>query len=50
MQKEVENIVVDKDEKITRLKNHSQDLIVQIKKLKREKILQVKIQEKFHQN
>ena len=36
-QKEVEKIVASKDEEITRLKNHSQDLIAQIKKLKREK-------------
>ena len=35
-QKEVEKIVSSKDEEITRLKNHSQDLIAQIKKLKRE--------------
>ena len=35
-QKEVEKIVASKDEEITRLKNHSQDLIAQIKKLKRE--------------
>ena len=48
-QKEVEKIVASKDEEITRLKNHSQDLITQIKKLKREKILQEQIQEKFHQ-
>ena len=34
---------------MTRLKNHSQELITQIKKLKREKILQEQIQEKFHQ-
>ena len=31
------------------MKNHSQDLITQIKKLKREKISQEEIQEKFHQ-
>ena len=35
--KEVEKIVASKDEEITRLKNHSQDLIAHIKKLKREK-------------
>ena len=35
-QKEVEKIVTSKDEEITRLKNHSQDLIAQIKKLKDE--------------
>ena len=33
--KEVEKFVASKDEEITRLKNHSQDLITQIKKLKR---------------
>ena len=31
------------------MKNHSQDLITQIKKLKREKISQEEIQEEFHQ-
>ena len=31
------------------MKNHSQDLITQIKKLKREKISQEEIQDKFHQ-
>ena len=36
-QKEVEKIVASKDEEITHLKNHSQDLIAHIKKLKREK-------------
>ena len=35
-QEEVEKIVTSKDEEITRLKNHSQDLIAQIKKLKDE--------------
>ena len=35
-QKEVEKIVASQDEEITCLKNHSQDLIAQIKKLKRE--------------
>ena len=48
-QKEVEKIVAGKDEEITRLKNHSQDLITQIKKLKREKRSQEEIQEEFHQ-
>ena len=41
--------MASKDEEITRLKNHNQDLIKQIKKLKREKISHKKIQEKFHQ-
>ena len=35
-QKEVEIFFASKDEEITCLKNHSQDLIAQIKKLKRE--------------
>ena len=48
-QKEVEKIVASKDEEITRLKNHSQDLIAQIKKLKREKRSQEESQEEFHQ-
>ena len=47
-QKEVEKIVASKDEEITRLKNHSQDLIAQIKKLKKEKRPQEDIQEEFH--
>ena len=47
--KEDEKIVIDKDEEITHLKNHSQDLIAQIKILKREKRSQEEIQEKFHQ-
>ena len=48
-QKEAEKIVSSKDEEITRLKNHSQDLIAQINKLKREKIPQEEIQEEFRQ-
>ena len=48
-QKEVEKIVTSKDEEITCLKNHSQDLIAQIKKLKREKSSQEEIQEELHQ-
>ena len=44
-QKEVEKIVASKDEEITRLKNHSQDLITQIKKLKRENRSQEESQE-----
>ena len=48
-QKEVENFVTSKDEEITCLKNHSQDLIAQIKKLKREKRSQEESQEEFHQ-
>ena len=47
-QKEVQKIVASKDEEITSLKNHSQDLIAQIKKLKREKRSQEEIQEKIH--
>ena len=48
-QKEVEKIVASKDEEITCLKNHSQDLIAQIKKLKRENRSQEESQEEFHQ-
>ena len=48
-QKEVEKIIASKDEEITHLKNHSQDLITQIKKLKRENRSQEEIQEEFHQ-
>ena len=48
-QKEVEKIVASKNEEITRLKNHSQDLIAQIKKLKRVKRSQEEIQEEFYQ-
>ena len=39
-QKEVEKIVASKDEEINHLKNHSQELITHIKKLKRKKRLQ----------
>ena len=46
--KQVENIVASKDDEITHLKNHSQDLIAYIKKLKREKRSQEEIQEKIH--
>ena len=48
-QKEVEKIVASKDEEIAHLKNHSQDLIAQIKKLKREKRLPEETEDKFHQ-
>jgi hypothetical protein len=34
MQKEFDKIIVDKDKEISHLKNHSQNLIAQIKKLK----------------
>jgi hypothetical protein len=37
MQKEIDKIITDKNEEISRLKNHSQNLITQIKKLKGEK-------------
>ena len=47
-QKEVQKNVASKDEEITRLKNHIQDLIAHIKKLKRGKISQEKIQEEFY--
>jgi hypothetical protein len=37
MQKEIDKIITDKNEEISRLKNQSQNLIAQIKKLKGEK-------------
>jgi cell division protein FtsB len=37
MQKEFDKVVTDKDKEISHLKNHSQNLITQIKKLKSEK-------------
>ena len=37
MQKEIDKIIIDKNEEISHLKNHSQNLITQIKKLKGEK-------------
>ena len=37
MQKEIDKIIIDKNEEISHLKNHSQNLIAQIKKLKGEK-------------
>jgi hypothetical protein len=39
MQKEIDKIIIDKNEEISRLKNHSQNLIAQIKRLKGEKKL-----------
>jgi hypothetical protein len=43
MQKEIDKIITDKNEEISRLKNHSQNLIAQIKKLKGEKKSQPRI-------
>jgi hypothetical protein len=37
MQKEIDKVIIDKNEEISCLKNHSQNLIAQIKKLKGEK-------------
>jgi hypothetical protein len=37
MQKEFDKVVVDKDKEISCLKNHSQNLIIDVKKLKSEK-------------
>ena len=36
MQKEFEKVIIDKDEKLSRLRNHSQSLLDKIKKLKTE--------------
>jgi len=40
MEKELDEIITDKNEEISRLKSHSQNLIAQIKKLKGEKLQQ----------
>jgi hypothetical protein len=37
VQKEFDKVIADKDEEISHLKNHSQNLIAHIKKLKGEK-------------
>jgi hypothetical protein len=37
MQKEIDKIITNKNEEISHLKNHNQNLIAQIKKLKCEK-------------
>ena len=37
MQKEIDKIIIDKNEEFSRLENHNQNLIAQIKKLKGEK-------------
>jgi hypothetical protein len=47
IQKDFDKIVIDKDAKICRLKNHNQSLVAQIKKLKNEKKSQKEKLEQF---